>query len=308
MSKKYSIFISSTYKDLKEYRKSVHDAILKDGHFPVAMENFLASDKDQWKTIEKLIEECDYYVLILGFKYGTIDSIENISYTEKEYEYALSLKKPILTFLLEKGFNRIKEETEEILKNKIYNFRKKVQNNNMLACKCNDKNNLSSDIISALHKQFEENPQIGWIRTDNIKSDSVNSIFCSNIFDETEYRGINDEVIIHGYIDQPRVFHEWTQSITWKNLFFKIADELFYNKSEYSIKFGLEFDLNSVNGQYLGQSNCEKIHDNDFRKIAKRFKDWGLISIKKSLNQGGKMSLFWSITEKGEQFIINADR
>ena len=305
MSKKYSIFISSTYKDLKKYRKSVHDAILKDGHFPVSMENFLASDKSQWNTIKELIEECDYYVLILGFKYGSIGDEEEISYTEKEFDYAISLEKPILGFCLKKEFDTLEEETEEILKNKIDNFRNKVKNNNILVPSCDDKNNLSSNIISALHKQFKEN---GWIRADNIKSNTVNSGFCSSIFDETEYEGINDEVIIHGYIEQPGVFHEWTQSITWKNLFFKIADELFYNKSEYSIKFGLEFDFNSVNGQYLGQSNCEKIHDNDFRKIAKRFKDWGLISIKKSLNQGGKMSLFWSITEKGEQFIINADR
>ncbi|WP_265588474.1 DUF4062 domain-containing protein [Staphylococcus aureus] len=34
-------------------------------------------------------------ILLLGSSYGTIDSEENISYTEMEYNFAKSLGKPI---------------------------------------------------------------------------------------------------------------------------------------------------------------------------------------------------------------------
>ena len=51
MEKKYQIFISSTYEDLKTARKKVQDAILSMYHFPVGMELFGAADEDQWEII-----------------------------------------------------------------------------------------------------------------------------------------------------------------------------------------------------------------------------------------------------------------
>ena len=47
MKKKYQIFISSTYEDLKEERSFVRDAILTIRHFPVMMEQFTAGDNSQ---------------------------------------------------------------------------------------------------------------------------------------------------------------------------------------------------------------------------------------------------------------------
>ena len=44
MEKKYQIFISSTYEDLKEERDKVQRAILSMYQFPVGMEMFSADD------------------------------------------------------------------------------------------------------------------------------------------------------------------------------------------------------------------------------------------------------------------------
>ena len=46
-----------------------------------------------------MIDMSDYYLLIVAGKYGSIDPEENISYTEKEYRYAVAKKMPILAFL-----------------------------------------------------------------------------------------------------------------------------------------------------------------------------------------------------------------
>ena len=70
MEKKYQIFISSTYKDLIEARSKVRDAILSMMHFPVGMEMFNAADEEQWEIIQETIDSSDYYVLILGQRYG----------------------------------------------------------------------------------------------------------------------------------------------------------------------------------------------------------------------------------------------
>lgn len=36
----------------------------------------------------KMIDECDFYLLVIGARYGSIDEETGISYTEKEYNYA----------------------------------------------------------------------------------------------------------------------------------------------------------------------------------------------------------------------------
>lgn len=158
--KRYSIFISSTFVDLKDYRESVHNAILADGHFPIAMENFTASNQPQWDKIKPLIDECDYYILIVGFYYGSIVDGETISYTQKEYEYAFSIGKPILSFFIDESFKTIKDDN---LSN-INHFKEKIKNNGKLSKFCTDKNNLSSDIISSLHSEIDLIPQNGWVK------------------------------------------------------------------------------------------------------------------------------------------------
>lgn len=103
MEKKYQIFISSTYDDLKNAREKVRDAILSMLHFPVGMEMFSAGDEEQWEIIQETIDSSDYYVLIVGQRYGSvIETGEDagISYTEKEFRYAKAQKVPILAFIL----------------------------------------------------------------------------------------------------------------------------------------------------------------------------------------------------------------
>jgi len=58
---KYQIFISSTYDDLKNERAQVIKSILEMGHIPVGMEMFSAADDEQWKIIQRQIDESDYY-------------------------------------------------------------------------------------------------------------------------------------------------------------------------------------------------------------------------------------------------------
>ena len=72
MEKKYQVFISSTYIDLVEARKKVRDAILSMYHFPVGMEFFGAANEEQWQIISETIDSSDYYVLIVGQRYGSV--------------------------------------------------------------------------------------------------------------------------------------------------------------------------------------------------------------------------------------------
>ncbi len=49
---------------------------------PAGMELFPAIDEGQWEFIKKVIDDCDYYLLIIGGRYGSVAE-DGLSYTEK---------------------------------------------------------------------------------------------------------------------------------------------------------------------------------------------------------------------------------
>lgn len=64
---------------------------------------FATDNEEQWVTIKECIDCSDYYILIVGNRYGTIiDSgeYEDLSYTEKEFQYALSQNVPVFAFVI----------------------------------------------------------------------------------------------------------------------------------------------------------------------------------------------------------------
>jgi len=148
--------------DLKEERDVVIKSILEMGHIPVGMEMFSAGDEEQWKIIKRQIDDCDYYVLIVANRYGSMD--KGVSYTEKEYDYATSKGVPTLSFLLNSDASWPLDRTdkEQIKKEKLDLFKSKVKNK--LIGFWSNKEDLYAKVCIALMKQFTVNPREGWIR------------------------------------------------------------------------------------------------------------------------------------------------
>ena len=165
MEKKYQVFISSTYDDLKIEREKAIDAILRLEHIPIGMELFNAGDDEQWKIIQRAIDNTDYYVLIVGFRYGSVTEA-GISYTEKEYDYAVSKKIPIMAFIKDRKMPTTvdERETEKKYQRKLDAFISKVQKKEVNYWKNSDK--LATQITSSLINQIKLTPRTGWIRAD----------------------------------------------------------------------------------------------------------------------------------------------
>lgn len=89
MEKKHQVFISSTYTDLIEERKKIQEILLMADCIPAGMEAFVATNDEQFNVIKKVIDLCDYYVLIVGGRYGSVNEATGLSYTEMEYDYAV---------------------------------------------------------------------------------------------------------------------------------------------------------------------------------------------------------------------------
>ncbi len=164
IKKKYQVFISSTYKDLIDERLAVTKCLLDNNCIPVGMEQFPANGMNQMEYIEKILDDCDYYILILAGKYGTLDK-DDMGFTEKEYEYAKAKKIPVLSFVhrniellpmakCEKSLDKIR---------KLEAFRNKV-------CNCglvnfyDDINQLQLQVVTTINKCKEELPAAGWVR------------------------------------------------------------------------------------------------------------------------------------------------
>ena len=69
---RYQVFVSSTYEDLREERQQATQAVLETSCFPSGMELFPASDDTQWELIKRVIEESDYYIVIVAGRYGSL--------------------------------------------------------------------------------------------------------------------------------------------------------------------------------------------------------------------------------------------
>lgn len=164
MTPKFQIFISSTYRDLIEERQEIIKTILELGHIPVGMEHFPAGNEDQWTTIKGLLDDCDYYIVVLGGMYGTVEKNTGKSYTQLEYEYAIEKKIPIIGFVHKNPslLPAIKQETDQLQIEKLANFSKMVKKK---ICKFwQTPSDLSKHAAISLLKLMEKHPRPGWIR------------------------------------------------------------------------------------------------------------------------------------------------
>lgn len=171
MNIKYQIFVSSTYEDLRDEREQVVKAILEMGHIPVGMEMFSAADEEQWKIIARQIEECDYYVVIVAHRYGSMDGA--ISFTEKEYDYAVRCGIPVLGFVIDERAkwpgNRV--DVDPDLKEALDQFREKVKRKSVNFW--NSAEDLHGKVAIALMKAINTNPRLGWVRASHISTPEV---------------------------------------------------------------------------------------------------------------------------------------
>lgn len=146
------VFLSSTYKDLKEYREAAYKAIEKlDGYHCLPMENFGARDSEADDYCREEVIGCDLFVGILGHLYGSCPGGYSQSYTEREYDAAVNEGIPRLMFLASDEFHvpdNLREPQDKWDRQKT--FRKRVSNDRIKAS-FTTPDNLASEIATAIH-------------------------------------------------------------------------------------------------------------------------------------------------------------
>ncbi len=172
--KKYQVFVSSTFNDLRTEREKALMTILESDCIPVGMEYFPAIDEEQFKYIKRKIDESDYYVLILAAKYGTIDSKTGLSYTELEFDYAKETNVPIIS-IVHSDIGTIPAEHHESKvssKKKLEKFYEKTKKGRIVKFwKTNEE--LTNALATSLPLVIRQFPRKGWARSNDIPNDEL---------------------------------------------------------------------------------------------------------------------------------------
>ncbi len=318
--KRYQVFVSSTYTDLIEERKEVIQALLELDCIPVGMELFPATDNDQWTLIKELIDESDYYILIVGGRYGSLNK-EGISFTQMEYEYAKKIGVPTISFLHKDPDSIPVAKTDKNSKKLelLENFKNLVSKN--LIKQWTTSKELGSVVSRSLIKLIRTNPRTGWVKADKISSDEANLEILklkeqiSELSTELrEYKNLDQKNLAKGddifdlsyHYRKSRMDDAIIDSVevTWNQLFSKTCTILMDESSEDDYKSHVTSYVKHLTKDKNSQ-NFQTVLLDDFLSILIQFKALGLID--KSIRKRSikDKNTYWKLTEKGESLLTN---
>ena len=191
--KKYQVFISSTQKDLIEERQDIMQALLESKCIPAGMELFSSANKKSWEIIKQDIDESDFYLLVIAGMYGSLtkDDLGNtISFTEKEYNYAVENKKPIMVFMY-KNVDDLpagKVEKSQLGKKRLEKFKKRIYDSNMQVSFWTNTGELISKIKSSIQDLIRTTPSAGWIKGTTLNQEGISAEFINKIKNFDDWR------------------------------------------------------------------------------------------------------------------------
>jgi hypothetical protein len=151
------IFVSSPYSDLENYRRVVESSLRMSGYDFVGMEHFGAQNNPPLEVCLNAVKQSDVFVGIMGMRYGSSPPSRVLSYTEREYNLAYSLRLPIYMFLIDETRARIRPadfETNPEKVERLRRFKEKVRRRHTITHFCSE-DNLAWLILASL--RIEEN-------------------------------------------------------------------------------------------------------------------------------------------------------
>lgn len=188
--KLFGVFISSTRSDLTAEREILAWRLLSGPFVPIAAESFTAGPEPSWKVIERKLAGADYYIVIVGGKYGSVDKTDDRlrSFTEREYDYARE-RMPVMAFL-SKEFEKLptdKRESDPEMYERVANFRARLRSEQLLY-EWGNVGELIDGVRASLTDAIVYHPRPGWIRGDSVPENL--SVAWENLVAPSEVLGI----------------------------------------------------------------------------------------------------------------------
>ena len=290
---------------------------------------FPANDSEQFEYIKTIIDESDYYVLVLAGRYGSVAE-DGKSYTEKEFDYAKEKGIPVLVFA-KKDLENIpicKTDNDSEKKKKLEEFRSKAMKNRV-ATFWEDSKELKYVVHSSLAKSFKTHPRIGWVKGNIYNNEEllrqINDLRVQNhslkeqmnIYEKEKSiyeskTAINRETLAKGK-DLYKIEYEYYDiferlcpdeiTLSWNNigmLVLQIIDRKYVLDRDVKTKFERLLSEMYLNGKYrdkLGEDNVDiEISDHQLRIILTQLEVLGLIE---------KGEGYFKATSEGERMYMD---
>jgi tetratricopeptide (TPR) repeat protein len=93
------VFLSSTFRDLKEYREAAVHACQRVGLLPIYMEEFPPDPRKAVAVCQAKVEEADLFLGIYAHRYGYVPAGSEVSITEMEYDWAVGRNLPVYLYV-----------------------------------------------------------------------------------------------------------------------------------------------------------------------------------------------------------------
>jgi hypothetical protein len=318
-TKKYQIFISSTFNDLQEERQLALKAILDLDHIPAGMEAFPAIDMEQFEYIKKVIDECDYYLLIIGARYGSTDS-DGVSFTEREFDYATAQGKTVIALLHNdiQSLPKKNFDADPALEAKLNSFRDKVQTGRMVRFWSN-RDQLVAAMMQAITKAINTYPASGWIRGDAAANDDILQEFLQLRSAYDELSAMHNALVVNAStkleglasLDEPfevgYTYHAGDSRrsssihVTWDLIFRIVGPNLYTPAAPSTININMKTFIHNHN-----KASFVTVNEMDADTIKIHFHALGLLKIEAATAKGGGVSEFISLTDKGKTELTKA--
>jgi hypothetical protein len=334
MDKRYQVFVSSTYEDLRVERQEVMRALLELDCIPSGMELFPAADEDQWTLIKRVIDECDYYIVISAGRYGSTGA-DGTSYTEMEYQYAIDSGKPVLGFLHQDPSRLAVAQCESTDEGraKLADFRRFI---GQRVCKYwSNPSELGSVVSRSLVQQIKTRPGVGWIRANDaaealaapeilrlrrqveeLKAQLEQARNVAPAGAERLAQGEQEYVIsysFHSY-DTENDSCDWnfTIALSWTRIFSDLGPIMIDEASEGQLRTAANHMLELRSGPArAAHPDLEEhtdfggfqISDHDFQTIKIQLRGLGLIMKSERPRSVRDTGTYWALTPYGDQLL-----
>ena len=138
------------------------------GMIPTGMELYPTEENNQWPVIQKVISECDYYLVLVGGRYGTLSPM-GLSYTHREFIYAATKRKPVLSLLHENPESLPAElrETAPEGQVRLRDFRELLKQKTLFRF-WNEPADIARVLEKAMKSMIQQHPAPGWVRAGQV--------------------------------------------------------------------------------------------------------------------------------------------
>jgi hypothetical protein len=133
------------------------DAVGRAGMAPVDMRHFAARDGSPADYCQQRVRECEIYIAVVGFQYGSLVSGEDVSFTELEFRAASLAGVPRLVFLLDDI--ACPPELSDADRGPVDRFRQRLRDAGLIVRSFTSEDSLELEVFHALRELAAQDPE-----------------------------------------------------------------------------------------------------------------------------------------------------